>query len=246
MFLSFKITLTTTASKTSELVDLTYQEPIWRCPEWPETCWCWNPRSVCPGSTADLLAHWQTQDKHRNTPPGVCQKTQYAEGRRKKAQDRSTDPLGGSCVSVFNGRDEAEDYIFIFKFPILPSCQVDQVYLADNFWRQVILQGCLKSRNTKKKQDRQWWESAKSRLRINRVVSDGGCSEVSERWPVCTGWWRWREICCWRRGCGSPPWCGWRCLPPEDRWPACSLWQHAETDLTRERGKQHNERRSLM
>lgn len=84
MFLFFKITLTTTASKTSELVDLTYQEPIWRCPEWPATCWCWNPRSVCPGSTADPLAHWQTQDKHRNTPPCVCQKTQSAEGRRKK------------------------------------------------------------------------------------------------------------------------------------------------------------------
>lgn len=197
-------------------------------------------RQYC-GSARSLADTRQTQ-KHtarRLSEDAVCWR------KEQKAQDRSTDPLGGSCVSVFNGRDEAEDYFFIFKFPFLPSCQVDQVYLADNFWRQVVLQGCLKSGNTKTKRDRRWWESAKSRLRINRVVSDGGCSEVSERWPVCTGWWRWREICCWRRGCESPPWCGWQCLPPEDRWPACSLWQHAETDLTRERGKQHSERRSL-
>lgn len=100
MFLSFKMTLTTTASKTSELVDLTYQEPIWRCPEWPATCWCWNPRSVCPGSTADPLAHWQTQDKHRNTPPGVCQKTQYAEGREKSTGPQHWSTRGQLCQRV--------------------------------------------------------------------------------------------------------------------------------------------------
>lgn len=102
-------------------------------------------RQYC-GSARSLADTRQTQ-KHtarRLSEDAVCWR------KEKKAQDRSTDPLGGSCVSVFNGRDEAEDYFFIFKFPILPSCQVDQVYLADNFWRQVVLQGCLKSRNTKK------------------------------------------------------------------------------------------------
>lgn len=199
-------------------------------------------RQYC-GSARSLADTRQTQ---KHTARRLSEDTVCWRKEKKSTGPQHWSTRGQLCQRVLMGGMRRR---IIFLFSSFQS------YLPAKSTRFILLtisEGRLFSRVAwrveiqKKKQDRQWWESAKSRLRINRVVSDGGCSEVSERWPVCTGWWRWREICCWRRGCGSPPWCGWRCLPPEDRWPACSLWQHAETDLTRERGKQHNERRSLM
>lgn len=117
----------------------------WQYPEWPATCWCWNLQSVCPCSSVDQLAHWQTQEKHTGSR---LSDTAVHSGVEKKTKPQQWSTRGRFCQRVKWEEQGGEIFCCVFEFAVLPSCQINQVYPADYFWGQVVLQGCLKGKKT--------------------------------------------------------------------------------------------------